>query len=51
MIMILHTRYTASNGDRVYLEFVDAINAYYKVGENLVVSSLKFFEQKYKLAR
>jgi len=49
--MILHTQYTSTNGEKVYLEFVDAINAYYKVGSDLVVSTITFFEKKYRLNR
>jgi hypothetical protein len=47
--MILNSYYKDDLGNRVYLEAIDATNAFYKVGRELVVSSLKFFESKYKL--
>ena len=49
--MVLHTRYESENGIKVYLEDVINDTAFYKVGENLVTATVKFFESKYKLLR
>ena len=49
--MIIHSHYTDNDGHHVYLDSVDAVNAFYKVGANLVVSTLAFFESKYRILK
>ena len=47
--MILNAYYKSQDGQRVYLEFVDASKAFYKIGNNLITSSIGYFLSKYKM--
>ena len=49
--MVLHTVYKSKDGAKVYLEDVINDTAFYKIGEELITATVKFFESKYKLLR
>ncbi len=49
--MIIHSYDSDEIGNKVYLDSVDAVNAFYKVGANLVVSTVGFFSGKYSLIK
>ena len=49
--MVLHSNYKSEDGTNVYLEDVINGTAFYKIGENLITATVKFFESKYKLLR
>ena len=47
--MVLHSYYSSDNGDKVYLDSVCNGIAFYKVGIELVTSTVEFFTSKYKI--
>ena len=47
--MVLHTWYKNESGNRVYLESVDATNAFYRVGSALIKSTIEYFASRYSL--
>ena len=49
--MVIHSFYTDDSGHKVYLDSVDAVNAFYKIGHEMIVSTLAFFESKYSLIK
>ncbi len=50
--MILNAKYKDSSGNVVWLnEFDGPDNVFYTVGKNLIHSTLRFFQSRYKLVR